>query len=320
MSRARRSMVGHDDSKPFIHRPVMVDEVVALIAEVPAGEVLDATVGGGGHAAAILDRRPDLRIVGLDQDPMALAAAERRLAERSDRVRLVRARFDRLGAVLAELGVERLSGFLFDLGVSSPQLDSADRGFSFRHDGPLDMRMDTDQATTAADIVNGYTSAQLARILQRHADERFARRIADAIVAARPVEGTARLAEVVVSAIPAPARRSGGHPARRTFQAIRIEVNDELAVIEPALADALDALAVGGRGIVLTYHSGEDRIVKDVFRNRSRSEDPPGLPVEVTPPRFAVGRPAARKATEAEQAANPRATSARLRSIERLAA
>ncbi|MEM9615216.1 MAG: 16S rRNA (cytosine(1402)-N(4))-methyltransferase RsmH [Actinomycetota bacterium] len=320
MSRARRSMVGHDDSKPFIHRPVMVDEVVALIADVPAGEVLDATVGGGGHTAAILDSRPDLRVVGLDQDPTALAAAERHLVSRSERVRLVRARFDRLAQVLADIGVERLSGFLFDLGVSSPQLDSAERGFSFRHDGPLDMRMDTDQATSAADVVNTYTAAELARVLRRHADERFANRIAEAIVAARPVDGTARLADVVVSAVPAAARRGVGHPARRTFQAIRIEVNDELAVIEPALVDALERLDVGGRGIVLTYHSGEDRIVKDVFRRSSTSDDPPGLPVEVQAPKFAVDRPAARKATAAEQADNPRATSARLRSIQRLAA
>lgn len=313
-------MVGHDDSKPFIHRPVMVDEVVALIADVPAGDVLDATVGGGGHTAAILDARPDLRVVGLDQDPTALAAAERHLLPVAERVRLVRSRFDRLARVLVDLGVDRLSGFLFDLGVSSPQLDSPERGFSFRHDGPLDMRMDTDAATTAEQVVNTYTAAELARVLRRHADERFANRIADAIVAARPVEGTARLADVVVSAVPAAARRGVGHPARRTFQAIRIEVNDELAVIEPALVDALELLDVGGRGIVLTYHSGEDRIVKDVFRRASTSEDPPGLPVEVQPPRFAVGRPAARKAGEAEQADNPRATSARLRSIQRLAA
>lgn len=313
-------MVVHDDSKPFVHRPVMVDEVVALVAGVPAGEMLDATVGGGGHCAAILSSRSDLSIVGIDRDPAALSAARTRLADFGDRVRLVRSRFDGLGAVLAELGIAQLSGFLFDLGVSSPQLDDPDRGFSFRNDGPLDMRMDTDGAMTAADIVNSYDQGQLVRLLREHSDERFASRIARAIVDARPIQSTVRLAEVVVSAIPAATRRTGGHPARRAFQAIRIEVNDELRVIEPALREALDALAVGGRGIVLTYHSGEDRIVKDVFRRRTESKDPPGLPVVSTPVTFAIGRPAARRPTTAEQAANPRAASARLRSVERLAA
>lgn len=313
-------MVSHDDSKPFVHRPVMADEVVALVADVPPGELLDATVGGGGHSAAILSSRPDLNIVGLDRDPAALSAAEARLAEYGDRVRLVRARFDQLGSVLAELGVDRLSGFLFDLGVSSPQLDDPGRGFSFRHDGPLDMRMDTDSTMSAADVVNTYDQGKLARVLKANSDERFAARIAKAIIEARPIEGTVRLAEVVVSAIPAAARRTGGHPARRTFQAIRIEVNDELRVIEPALEEALHALAVGGRGIVLTYHSGEDRIVKDVFRQHTRAVDPPGLPVVASPPSFAMGRPAARRASASEEAANPRASSARLRSIERLAA
>ncbi|MEM8926106.1 MAG: 16S rRNA (cytosine(1402)-N(4))-methyltransferase RsmH [Actinomycetota bacterium] len=313
-------MVGHDDPRPFIHRPVMVDEVVALIADIPPGELVDATLGGAGHTMAILDARPDLRVIGLDRDDVALAAARAALAPYGERARIVRSRFDRVGSVLAELGVERLSGFLFDLGVSSPQLDDPERGFSFRADGPLDMRMDREQPTTADDIVNTYTSVELTRILRSGGDERFANRIAEAIVAARPVEGTARLAEIVVSAIPARARRTGGHPARRTFQAIRIEVNAELDVIAPALEAALDALVVGGRGIVLTYHSGEDRIVKDVFRNRTRSEDPPGLPVPVHPALFAMGRPPARKASEAEQQQNSRATSARLRSIERLAA
>lgn len=313
-------MVSHDDSKPFVHRPVMADEVVALVADVPPGDLVDATVGGGGHSAAILSARSDLRIIGLDRDPVALHAAEINLGAVADRVRLVRARFDQLGPILEELGVDQLSGFLFDLGVSSPQLDDPDRGFSFRNDGPLDMRMDADSATTAAEVVNSYDHRKLARILKTYSDERFASRIAKAIIEARPIEGTVRLAEVVVSAIPAAARRTGGHPARRTFQAIRIEVNDELRVLEPALQVALDALAIGGRGIVLTYHSGEDKIVKDVFRRRTASVDPPGLPIESTPPTFAMGRPAARRASSAECVANPRATSARLRSIERLAA
>ena len=314
-------MVGPDDpTTSFSHRPVMVDEVVALVSDLPAGEFLDATVGGGGHGAAVLDANPQLRLIGLDRDPAAIAAAEAALAHRRARIRLRRARFDQLATVLSELGVDRLSGFLFDLGVSSPQLDDPRRGFSYRHDGPLDMRMDPDSSTTAADVVNSYDQRRLTGILRANSDERYAPRIAEAIVEARPIEGTARLADVVRSAIPAGARRTGGHPARRAFQAIRIEVNDELRVIEPALRAALDALSIGGRGLVLTYHSGEDRIVKDVFRRYTRPIDPPGLPVSTSEPAFALSRPPARRASAAEQAANPRSTSARLRTIERRAA
>lgn len=313
-------MVASDDPQPFVHRPVMVEEVVTRLLAIPAGDVLDATVGGGGHAEAVLTARPDLSLIGLDRDPAALDAAGVRLAIHGDRVRLRRARFDQLEGVLAELGVSALSGFVFDLGVSSPQLDRADRGFSFRNDGPLDMRMDPDAPLRAADVVNTYPAAELARILRRNADERFASRIAAAIVAARPVEGTGRLAEIVVGAIPAPARRTGGHPATRTFQALRIEVNSELDVLEPALEAALDALAVGGCGVVLTYHSGEDRIVKEVFRRRSTSSVPSGLPVAPPEPPYAVVRPLAQRPGPEEVAANPRAASARLRSIERRAA
>ncbi|MCP3988480.1 MAG: 16S rRNA (cytosine(1402)-N(4))-methyltransferase RsmH [Actinomycetia bacterium] len=313
-------MVASYDSKPFVHRPVMVDEVVALVADLPAGDFLDATVGGGNHASAVLMARADLNLVGLDRDAMAIAAATSALSAFAGRVRVRKTRFDQLATVLDELGIERLSGFLFDLGVSSPQLDEAERGFSFRNDGPLDMRMDTDSPIKAEDIVNGYDHGRLARLIRENSDERFAPRIAKAIIAARPIEGTARLAEVVASAIPARARRGVGHPARRTFQAIRIEVNDELGVIEPALQAALDALDVGGRGMVLTYHSGEDRIVKDIFRRRTRSIDPPGLPVTTAEPAFQLGRPQARRPGPAEQADNPRASSARLRTIERRAA
>lgn len=313
-------MVAANAHKPFVHRPVMVDEIVALVADLPPGELLDATLGGGGHARAILEARPDLHLIGLDRDPAAITAATSALAAHRDRVRIHRARFDGLGSVLDQLGVAALSGFLFDLGVSSPQLDHPERGFSFRHDGPLDMRMDPDAPTTAADVVNTYDRDRLARVLRAHSDERFAPRIADAIVAARPIERTALLAEIVVSAVPARARRESGHPARRTFQAIRIEVNDELRVIEPALEAALDALDLAGRGMVLTYHSGEDRIVKDAFRRRVRPIDPPDLPVATAEPDFVLGRPQARRASPAEQADNPRATSARLRTIERRAA
>lgn len=309
-----------DDAQAFVHRPVMLDEIVSLVADVPAGEFLDATIGGGGHSSALLAMRPDLRVVGLDRDPLALAAAEQATAANRDRVRLVRTRFDRLAEVLDSLEIDGLSGFLFDLGVSSPQLDRAERGFSFRHDGPLDMRMDPDAALTAAEVVNFYNEADLVDILRRNADERFARRIVAAIIGARPIERTNELADIVVGAIPAAARRTGGHPAKRTFQAIRIEVNGELRVLVPALEAALDLLVSGGRGLVLTYHSGEDRIVKAAFRARTQSSDPPGLPLAVDKPRFALVRPAGRRPSEEEQTVNPRASSARLRSIERLAA
>lgn len=308
------------EPQPFAHEPVLVDEVVMLLSPVPAGTILDATVGGGGHSAAILDRRADLSVVGLDRDADALVAASQRLDRFGPRVRLHRARFDELARVLADDDVVGLSGFLFDLGVSSPQLDRADRGFSFRHDGPLDMRMDSDAPRSAAEIVNEYPERRLGQVIRRYGDERFATRIAAAIVAARPIGSTGRLADVVVSAIPAAARRRGGHPAKRTFQAIRIEVNEELEILEPAIEAALDALVTGGRGLVLTYHSGEDRIVKNVFRSRSRSEIPPGLPVVAAEPAFAELRPLARRPSEAELAANRRASSARLRAVERRAA
>ncbi|MEM7339130.1 MAG: 16S rRNA (cytosine(1402)-N(4))-methyltransferase RsmH [Actinomycetota bacterium] len=309
------------DTPAFAHRPVMVDEIVALASEAPPGYLLDATLGGGGHATAVLAQCPELTVIGLDQDPMAIEAATTALAPFAGRAVIRRRRFDGLADVMAELDVAELSGFLFDLGVSSPQLDRGERGFSFRNDGPLDMRMDPRSATSAADVVNTYPEADLASVLRRYADERNAGRIAAAIVAARPLSSTAQLAQIVVDATPAAARRGGGpHPATRTFQAIRIEVNRELDVLRPALDDALDALGVDGRGMVLTYHSGEDRIVKDVFRQRSTSVDPPGLPVPVSPPSYRVGRPPARRPSDAEQVDNPRSTSARLRSIERIAA
>lgn len=305
-------------SHSFDHTPVMLHEVVDALAEVPAGVYLDATLGGAGHALAVLASRRDLTLLGIDQDPVALDAAARTLADISDRVTIIKGRFDELEALCERLDVTELSGFLFDLGVSSPQLDTAARGFSFRNDGPLDMRMNPDGVLTAADVVNTYGHGELASALSRHADERFAGRIASAIIAKRPFATTTELAAVVVDAIPAAARRRGGHPAKRTFQALRIEVNQELDIIRPALETALDLLIPGGRGIVLTYHSGEDRIVKDVFRRRSTADTPPGLPVPATEePEFAVLRPLARRPSDDELARNPRAASARFRSIER---
>jgi 16S rRNA (cytosine1402-N4)-methyltransferase len=311
----------------FAHEPVMVGRIVDLFAPVPAGVLVDATVGGAGHAAAVLAAHPHLELVGLDRDPDALGAARRRLAPFGSRVTLVHRRFDALGEVLDELAAERgapirLVGALFDLGVSSPQLDRAERGFSYRHDGPLDMRMDPTQGTTAADLVNGLPVDELAGLLRRHADERFAGRVARAIVAARPLTGTAQLAEVVRAAIPAATRRTGGHPATRTFQALRIAVNDELEVLPAALEVAIDRLEPGGRCAVLSYHSGEDRITKARFRHHATGgwTGPAHLP---PPPEMA---PTVRlltrggwTATEDEAAANPRAASARLRAVERLA-
>lgn len=292
----------------------MVDEVVALIESIPAGRFLDATLGGGGHAEAVLNANSGLNLLGVDRDPAALTAAGERLAPFGDRLTLQRNRFDQID------DATELSGFLFDLGVSSPQLDWADRGFSFRQDGPLDMRMDTDAPLSADDVVNTYEQGDLSGLIRRNSDERFASRIAAAIVAARPLTTTNELAEVVVSAIPAPARRKGGHPAKRTFQAIRIEVNDELRILGPALDQVLDALVPGGRGIVITYHSGEDKITKDVFRKRTAVNHPPGLPVEGPRPDFEIVRPMARRPSEQELADNPRAASARMRTIERVAA
>jgi 16S rRNA (cytosine1402-N4)-methyltransferase len=271
----------------------------------------------------VLESRGELRILGLDRDRNALAAARARLAPWGERAEAHHARFDQLATVVAAAGAasQPIVGVLFDLGVSSPQFDEADRGFSYRHDAPLDMRMDRDEGPTAAEIVNGTDEHQLAAILRRNADERFAARIARAVVAARPIHTTGQLADVVISAIPAPARRRGGHPAKRTFQALRIEVNGELAVLAPALDAALDVLAPAGRLLVISYHSGEDRIVKERLR---RADDggcscPPGLPCGCG------ARPEARllkrggwTPSPQEIARNPRAASARLRAVEKL--
>ncbi|HEX2849186.1 MAG TPA: 16S rRNA (cytosine(1402)-N(4))-methyltransferase RsmH [Acidimicrobiales bacterium] len=305
---------------PFLHRPVMVDEVVDLLGPVPAGVVVDATVGGGGHARALLEAHPHLRVVGLDRDDDALAAAAARLGEYANRVVLRHARFDRLGEVLDGLAIEGITGALFDLGVSSPQLDIADRGFSYREDAPLDMRMDRTERRTAADVVNSYDADELAHLFVDSGETRFARRIARAIIAARPITTTGRLAEVVASAVPAAARRRG-HPAKRVFQALRIEVNAELDVLPVALDEAISRLVPGGRLVVLSYHSGEDRLVKRRFLDASTGGCvcPPGLPcVCGAVPRVRLLTRGSRKPGAAELAVNPRAESARLRAVEKL--
>ena len=308
------------DQPPYHHQPVMCREVVDVLRDVPEGVVVDATVGGGGHAAAVLESLPQVHLVGLDRDPDALQACAERLAPHRHRVTLRHARFDSLGAVLDDIGHPLVAACLFDLGVSSAQLDRPGRGFSYRLDGPLDMRMDPGTAVTAADIVNSADEGTLASILRRNADERHARRIAAAIVAQRPFATTAQLSRAVAGAVPAPARRRS-HPARRTFQALRIEVNGELELLERSLTGAIDRLVGSGRCAVLSYHSGEDRIVKSVFRRAAGESSPPrpGLPPAPGPP--ATVRLVSRRSltpTDSEKASNHRAGSARLRAVERL--
>jgi 16S rRNA (cytosine1402-N4)-methyltransferase len=307
------------------HVPVLLDRVLALLAPPLSGQpavVVDATVGLGGHAEALLSAHPQLTLVGLDRDPAALAHSEQRLAPFAERLHLVHAVYDRMPEVLAELGHPRVDGVLFDLGVSSMQLDRAERGFAYAQDAPLDMRMDQssgDAGRTAADVVNAYPVADLARVLREYGEERFALRIAQAIERDRPVTSTARLAELVRGAIPAPARRTGGHPAKRTFQALRIEVNGELDALRAALPVAVAALRVGGRIVVLSYQSLEDRLVKRALAGPSTDTTPPGLPVPIAehgPQLRLLVRGEGPSA--AEVAANSRAASVRLRAAERI--
>jgi len=311
------------------HVPVMLDAVTELL-ERPDGVVVDVTLGAGGHAAAIVARRLQLwgraALLGIDRDERALLLARERLADAlADprvHIRMVHARADELARVLDDEGIDRVAGVLMDLGVSSMHLDQPERGFSYRQDGPLDMRMDASQPRTAADLVNDLDVTQLADIIRRYGEERFAHRIADAIVAARPIAGTARLAEVVRDAIPAATRRTGGHPATRTFQALRIAVNDELTSLAATLPAAIDRLAEDGVLVVLSYHSLEDRIVKRAFADAAAGcICPPRVPVCTcgrTPQvEHVVRRP--RSATDAERAANPRAGSVKLRAVRRLA-
>ncbi len=302
-------------AQPFEHIPVLRDEVVALFDAVPPGVLVDATVGGAGHAAALLEAYPELRLLGMDRDQVALDVAGRRLARFGDRVSLSHARFSSLAELLTTVG--RTSGVLFDLGVSSPQLDVANRGFSFRHDGPLDMRMDQSADITAAELVNTMPEAALAELFRENGEHRLARRLAHAIVNARPVSSTEQLAQIVDRSVPMPARRRG-HPARRVFQALRIAVNDELGELRTALPVALSSLSVGGVCAVISYHSGEDRLTKEVFADAASGGCvcPPGLPCVcgAVPLHRLVFR-GAKKASASEIAVNPRAEAARLRAI-----
>ncbi|MFI6707318.1 16S rRNA (cytosine(1402)-N(4))-methyltransferase RsmH [Nonomuraea sp. NPDC050478] len=320
----------HDDADTTGHVPVMLERVLELLEPAitasvsgPAPVVVDANLGLGGHTEALLAAHPSLHVIGIDRDPFAIEYATRRLAPYAGRTTLVHASSDELDAVLAGAGRTTIDGALFDLGVSSPQLDEAARGFAYSYDAPLDMRMDTEQELTAETVVNTYSAAELIRILRDYGEERFAARVAHLIVKERakdPITSTKRLADLVRDAIPAATRRTGGNPAKRTFQALRIEVNAELAALEVALPAALDALALGGRVVVLSYHSLEDRLTKQVLTARTRDTSPPGLPVPLPAhqPRFRTLTRGAELPSEEELARNPRAASARLRAAERI--
>jgi 16S rRNA (cytosine1402-N4)-methyltransferase len=308
------------------HVPVMLDRVVALLA--PALDhadavLVDATLGLGGHTEAVLGRLALARVVGIDRDPEALLVAGERLASHGERFTGVHAVYDEIPDVLSDLGLEEVDAVLFDLGVSSMQLDLTERGFAYSTDAPLDMRMDSTTGPTAADILNTYDVAELTRVLKEYGEERFARKIAAAIVRAREVEPfttSGRLVDLLYAEIPAPARRTGGHPAKRTFQALRMEVNDELAVLRRAIPAAIDAIRVGGRVVVESYHSLEDRIIKQAFAAATSTDVPDDLPFvpEGHEPAFRLITRGAEKADPAEIAANPRAASVRLRAIERV--
>jgi 16S rRNA (cytosine1402-N4)-methyltransferase len=321
------------------HVPVLLDRCVELLK--PAltryspdggGAVLvDATLGAGGHAERFLSELPGLRLIGLDRDPDALWIAGERLAPYADRVLLVRTRFDGIEAVIAQSGYwtgesseHGPDGFLFDLGVSSMQLDRTERGFSYSADAPLDMRMDPDASLTAAEVINTYDEKALARILREFGEERFAGRIAAQIVrrrARQPFARTGELVELLYDAIPAPARRTGGHPGKRTFQALRVAVNGELDALRAALPAALESLRAGGRIAVMAYQSLEDRIVKNVFATATASRTPQGLPVELPghEPEFTSLTRGAERAGEPEIEINPRSASVRLRALEKVA-
>ncbi len=314
------------DASSAVHVPVLLDRVLTLLAPALADRpavVVDATLGLGGHAEALLAAHPALTLVGLDRDPEALARSRARLAPYADRLHLVHAVYDRMPEVLGSLGMDGVDGMLFDLGVSSMQLDVTERGFAYSHDAPLDRRMDPTTGRTAADVLNTYPVSELARILREYGEERFALRIAQAVDRARrtaPLTSTVQLAELVRQAIPAATRRHGGHPAKRTFQALRVEVNGELDALRAAVPAALDALNVGGRIVVLSYHSLEDRIVKHAMAALATDTTPVGLPVSLAGhgPQLRLLSRGSEPASAAEIAQNPRAASVRLRAAERI--
>ena len=311
------------------HTPVLLHRISELLEpaiSVPGALLVDATLGLGGHAAHLLAAHPQLRLIGLDRDPNALTMAATRLSEFSSRITLVHTVYDGIAEALQQAGLGRgglVHGVLFDLGVSSMQLDATDRGFAYAKDAPLDMRMDPTTGITAAEVLNTYPHGQLARVLSTYGEERFAGRIASEVLRQRerePFTTSARLVEAIYASVPAATRRTGGHPAKRTFQALRIEVNDELDALRAALPAALDALAVGGRMAVMSYQSLEDRVTKQELAPRLRSRTPQDLPVEL-PGQGAELRSLTRgaeRATEAEIDDNPRAAPVRLRAVQRI--
>jgi 16S rRNA (cytosine1402-N4)-methyltransferase len=308
------------------HVPVLLERVLDLLApalDKPGAVVVDATLGLGGHADALLSAHPELRLVGLDRDPEALARSGERLAKHGDRVHLVHAVYDQLPDALDALDIDGVQGILFDLGVSSMQLDVDERGFAYRVDAALDMRMDPTTGPTAADVLNTYSVGDLTRILRDYGEERFANRIAKSVAAARekePFTTSGRLVELIYASVPAATRRTGGHPAKRTFQALRIEVNGELDVLRRAIPAALSALKVGGRIVVESYQSLEDRLVKQAFAELAKSRTPQGVPVELPEyaPQLRLLTRGAEQADEEEKERNPRAASVRLRAAERI--
>ncbi|MCU1438031.1 MAG: mraW [Naasia sp.] len=308
-----------------IHVPVLLERSIEILSPSLVREgavVIDGTLGLGGHASALLARFPGLRLIGIDRDPEALRLSGERLAPYGDRVTLVHAVYDEIGDIAAQHAADGVDGILLDLGVSSMQLDVAERGFAYSKDAPLDMRMDSTSPLTAERVLAEYPESALRRIFERYGEEKLSGRYARAIVRAReerPLTRSAELVEVLQAATPAALSRAG-HPAKRVFQALRIEVNGELAALERAIPAALDALRVGGRIVVLAYQSLEDRLVKRELARRSASTAPAGLPVELPEhaPEFRLLVRGAGRATEEEIAANPRATPVRLRAAERL--
>lgn len=315
-------------TNPSRHVPVLLDRVIALLAPAlhePGAVLVDATLGLGGHAERALQSFPNVHVLGLDRDQEALRLSRTRLAPFAERLTLVHAVYDELPAVLHQQGLSQVQGILFDLGVSSMQLDEADRGFSYAQDAPLDMRMDQADGLTAADIVNTYSAADLARVLREYGEERFAGRIADRIVRAReqaPFTTSARLVDLVRESIPAATRRTGGNPAKRTFQALRIEVNGELDVLRAAIPAALQVLSLSGRIVVMSYQSLEDRIVKRALAQGAHPDVPKDLPVipDSMKPWLRLLTRGAEVASLEEIDANPRAASVRVRAAERIAA
>ena len=302
-----------------------VDLLAPAILATKNPVIVDGTLGLGGHTEALLQRFENLTVIGIDRDEIALERATQRLAPYGNRVKTAHCVFDEISRVVSEFGFTKINGALFDLGVSSIQIDEIDRGFSYSQDAPLDMRMDRSRGITASEILNTYEPGKLVHILRAYGEEKFATRIVENIVKARakaPLNSTTELATLVKESIPAATRRTGGNPAKRTFQALRIEANDELGAISRALPDALDLLMVGGRLVVMSFQSLEDRIVKEIFTEASTSKSPRNLPIELPEyaAKFSLVFRSSETPTEEELESNPRSASVRLRAIERVAA